>query len=37
MSRWVVHARTEFRARHGLTSYRGQPETSGLDLPCSVV
>jgi 6-pyruvoyltetrahydropterin/6-carboxytetrahydropterin synthase len=28
MSRWVVHARAGFRARHGLTAYRGQPEAS---------
>ena len=26
MSRWVVHARTAFEARHALTSYRGEPE-----------
>lgn len=26
MSRWIVHARTAFEARHALTSYRGKPE-----------
>ena len=26
MSRWIVHARVSFEARHALTSYRGQPE-----------
>lgn len=26
MSRWVVHACTEFDARHALTSYLGHPE-----------
>jgi 6-pyruvoyltetrahydropterin/6-carboxytetrahydropterin synthase len=26
MSRWVVHARAAFEARHALTSYRGEPE-----------
>jgi 6-pyruvoyltetrahydropterin/6-carboxytetrahydropterin synthase len=26
MSRWIVHARVAFEARHALTSYRGQPE-----------
>ena len=28
MSRWVVHARTAFEARHGLTRYLGRPEES---------
>jgi len=26
MSRWIVHARTAFEARHALASYRGKPE-----------
>lgn len=26
MSRWVVHSRTAFHARHALTSYLGRPE-----------
>jgi 6-pyruvoyl-tetrahydropterin synthase len=26
MSRWVIHSRTTFNARHALTSYRGAPE-----------
>ena len=26
MSRWVVHSRAAFSARHALTSYRGEPE-----------
>lgn len=26
MSRWVIHSRTTFTARHALTNYRGQPE-----------
>jgi 6-pyruvoyl-tetrahydropterin synthase len=26
MARWVIHSRAEFRARHALTSYLGQPE-----------
>jgi 6-pyruvoyltetrahydropterin/6-carboxytetrahydropterin synthase len=26
MSRWVVHARAAFEARHALTSYLGEPE-----------
>jgi 6-pyruvoyl-tetrahydropterin synthase len=28
VNRWVVHAEASFEARHALTSYRGQPETS---------
>jgi len=28
VSRWVVHARVEFDARHALTSYMGSPEAS---------
>jgi 6-pyruvoyl-tetrahydropterin synthase len=28
MSRWVVHAATEFSARHALTSYDNRPEDS---------
>lgn len=28
MSRWVVHAHSEFTARHALTSYLGEPEAS---------
>lgn len=28
MTRWVVHSRAVFKARHALTIYRGQPETS---------
>lgn len=27
MSRWVIHSRASFEARHALTSYRGQLET----------
>jgi len=26
MSRWIVHARVTFEARHALTSYHGEPE-----------
>jgi 6-pyruvoyl-tetrahydropterin synthase len=26
--RWVIHARTEFEARHALVNYHGQPEES---------
>ena len=28
MSRWIIHSRTTFNARHALTSYRGEPEES---------
>ena len=28
MSRWVVHSRAVFEARHALTSYLGEPEES---------
>ncbi len=28
MTAWVVHATTQFAARHALTSYQGQPEAS---------
>jgi 6-pyruvoyl-tetrahydropterin synthase len=28
MSRWVIHSRATFSARHALTIYRGQPEDS---------
>ena len=28
MSRWVIHANASFEARHALTSYRGEPESS---------
>jgi len=28
MTRWVVHARASFTARHALTSYLGEPEAS---------
>jgi len=28
MSRWVVHARAAFEARHALTVYKGETETS---------
>jgi len=28
VSRWVVHARASFDARHGLTRYLGRPEAS---------
>lgn len=28
MSRWVIHSRATFSARHALTIYRGQPEES---------
>ncbi len=27
MSRWVIHARTQFSAHHALLGYRGSPET----------
>jgi 6-pyruvoyl-tetrahydropterin synthase len=30
MSRWVVHARAAFKARHALTAYRGEVEASHL-------
>jgi len=32
MSRWVIHSRTTFNARHALTSYRGEPEESHSHL-----
>ncbi len=28
MSRWVIHAQASFEARHALTSYRGERESS---------
>jgi len=28
MTRWVIHSRTTFDARHALTSYQGEPEGS---------
>jgi 6-pyruvoyltetrahydropterin/6-carboxytetrahydropterin synthase len=28
MSRWVVHSRAAFGARHALTSYQGEPEAT---------
>jgi 6-pyruvoyl-tetrahydropterin synthase len=28
VSRWVVHSEASFDARHALTSYRGEPESS---------
>jgi 6-pyruvoyl-tetrahydropterin synthase len=32
MSRWVVHARADFEARHALTRYLGRPEESHSHL-----
>ena len=32
MSRWVVHARASFTARHALTRYLGEPEASHSHL-----
>jgi 6-pyruvoyltetrahydropterin/6-carboxytetrahydropterin synthase len=32
MSRWVVHARASFTARHALTRYLGEPEESHSHL-----
>ena len=28
MNRWIVHAEASFHARHALTCYRGQPEST---------